>query len=436
MLALGGRPALPGLAWHDDPGLACSTVLLVGPVSAAELAAATDAMPDPGAPVADFAANHGTRRDFAAAALDAGTLAAARQHLAPIARRLADLPFRAAREERAEMTILRLAHSRDSAVEARFAPGSPGVIGYPLLGGAASRRAELEGLALLDLLRRRHFIRAHACDRCASQRLLAYEACHACGGSDLADEALVHHYRCGCQEPETNFIQGNQLVCPKCRRGLRHFGMDYGKPGTIVHCRGCGTTSPEPDPRFACTDCAAVIPGQQAAAVDWFHYDLTDAGLQALRDGGLPGRAFQAINAPGGGPGGTSGGAPDGARSLREFRLLATAALRSARRFARPFTLAQLTPADLVALRDRHGAGRVEGALHLAAAAIAEALSSSEFVAAARDGVLIGLPETDAASAAGAVARARGAASMLDFPLEFDVALREGDDAAELLGRL
>ncbi len=433
---LGGRPALPGLAWHDDPGLACSAVLLVGPVSAGELAAATDAMPDPGAPVADFAGNGGTRRDFAAEVLDAGTLAAARQHLAPIARRLADLPFRAAREERAEMTVLRLAHSRDSAIEARFAPGSPGVISYPLLGDAAPRRAELEGLALLDLLRRRHFIRAHACDRCASQRLLAFEACHACGGSDLADEAIVHHYRCGCQEPETSFIQGNQLVCPKCRRGLRHFGMDYGKPGTVVHCRGCGASSPEPDPRFACTDCAAVIPGQQATATDWFHYDLTDAGVQALRDGGLPGRAFRAGNAPGSAPGSAQDHAPEGARPLREFQLLATAALRSARKFARPFTLAQLTPADLAALRDRHGAGRVEGALHLAAAAVAAALSPSEFVAAARGAVLVGLPETDIAGAAAAMARVRGAASMLDLPLEFDVALLEGDAAAELLGRL
>ena len=43
------------------------------------------------------------------------------------------------------------------------------------------KRAEVEGLALLDLLRRRHFMRVHACDRCASQRLLAFEACHACG---------------------------------------------------------------------------------------------------------------------------------------------------------------------------------------------------------------------------------------------------------------
>ena len=120
VLALGGAVALPGLAWHDDPGLPCSAVLLVGPVSAGELAAAADAMPDPGAPVADFAANHGVRHDVAAPVLDAQTLAAARMRMAPIAQRLLDLPFRAAREERAEMAILRLAYSRASAIEARW----------------------------------------------------------------------------------------------------------------------------------------------------------------------------------------------------------------------------------------------------------------------------------------------------------------------------
>jgi hypothetical protein len=57
LLLLGGGADVPGLVWHDDPALACTAVLLVGKVSATELAAATEVMPDPAVPIADFADN-------------------------------------------------------------------------------------------------------------------------------------------------------------------------------------------------------------------------------------------------------------------------------------------------------------------------------------------------------------------------------------------
>ena len=214
-------------------------------------------------------------------------------------------------------------------------------------------------------------------------------------------------------------------MCPKCRRELRHLGMDYGKPGTIVHCRGCGVTSPEPEPRFACLDCAAVIGTEQATAIDWFHYDLTEAGMLVLRNGRLPDeidfREADGVLAP---------------RPLKEFRLLATAALRSARRFARPFTLARLAPSNLSDLRRDYGLGRVEGALQQAAATIAEALSDTEFVGIADDALLIGLPETSAAQAAALVDVAVAAAiSEAELKFDLDITFFEGDEAAALLGK-
>jgi hypothetical protein len=240
-------------------------------------------------PIADFAGNHATRSDFSATILDQRTIGAAQQRFAPIVELLGEMPFRAAREERSELLILRLAYSRAIPIEARFAPASSSAIHYPLLDNTTPKRVELEELASLDLVRRRHFVRTHACDRCASNRLLAFKACRTCGSSDLADEAIVHHYRCGCQEPESGFIQGNTLVCPKCHRDLKRIGIDYGKPNSIIHCRCCGASSAEPEPRFACMDCTATFNGERATAMDWFHYDLTNVGVLALRAGRLPG---------------------------------------------------------------------------------------------------------------------------------------------------
>jgi ribosomal protein S27E len=288
VLVLGGRADLPGLNVHSDPALPCAAIFLMGPIDPSEFAAMARSMPDPAVPVAHFGDCGPMRSDFAADLLDHRTLAEARLRFAPIIRRLKAMPFQAAREDRSGLLILRLAYSRNCPIEANFAPGERTIIQYPLLSSQASARSELEGLAYQGLLRRRHFIRTHSCDHCGSLRLIAYEACHACGSSDLADEAIVHHYRCGCQAAESAFVAGARLTCPKCRRELRHLGIDYGKPGTIVHCRSCGTTSQEPDPVFVCLDCHATVDGRQAVAADWFHYELTELGMQSLREGRLP----------------------------------------------------------------------------------------------------------------------------------------------------
>ena len=140
---------------------------------------------------------------------------------------------------------------------------------YQLVGTGAGVRQHLESLANIELLQRRHFMRTHACSKCGSARLQVYEACPECGSADIAEEILVHHYRCGCQEAESHFIQGNLLICAKCRRELNHLGVDYGKPGKICVCRACGAGNSEPSTRFICMDCYAATPVETAATTDW-----------------------------------------------------------------------------------------------------------------------------------------------------------------------
>lgn len=427
-LALGaGTVNLPGIHWVSQPHEQIDFIATLGPVSQPELTAVLDSIADPALPVADFTGVQAAQRDFVADAFTPETFAAACEHFRPIWQRLATLPFRAERGQRPEMAVLRLAYARDVSIKASFTAENRWLIAYPLLGSGFADRERLEALATATALRRRHFTRTHLCIRCASARLLAFEACPGCGGSDLADERIVHHYRCGCQEPESRFIRGRSLVCPKCRRELRHFGMDYGKTGIIAHCRTCGASHAEPDPRFACLDCSAIAPAGDTPHNDWFHYDITELGLAAMKEGRLPGRddAIEIHARPQG-------------RPIQEFRLLATAALRSSRRFGRPFSAVEFASAQLAELRKAHGAGAIEGAMRQILAIVVENLPESDFAAITNNtSLIIGLPETSAAQAAQIVRQIQPLIMSNSIPgLSLLPAYLEGEALVERLSHL
>jgi hypothetical protein len=424
-LVLGGMaPKLSGISCHSTPGAPCAGILMLGPVTPAQLGDTLNEVPDPAIPIADFAGNRGLRCDFSSERLDPPALEAFRDFSTPIWRRLAELPFRAAHEDRSELTVLRIAYSRDAAIAASFAADSSLLVDYRLLGRISATRQRLEALADLDLLRRQFFTRTHTCALCKSARLHAYEACPSCGSGNLVDEPIVHHYRCGSQAPESRFADGRLLVCPKCRRELRHFGVDYGKPGIAVVCRGCGAVEDEPVANFACLDCAAVTPSADSSPTDWYHYDLTEEGLRALHDGRLPrlhiapvlqryGRAF----------------------SPHEFGLLAAEALRVARRYERPFALARLTVANIDQLRRELGPVAVDSAFRLAIDASVGLLRDSDFVTPnGPASMLIGFPETSGALAAKVLDRVKKeVAVVVAAPLEIAVTIAEGERASALL---
>src|SRR5215470_8332931 len=211
-LTLGGSPG-DYLNISERPPLG---IILIDQVEASELVDVLDQLPDPAIPIADFGGNRDLRHDFVGEGFDGSSTEELKQLFGPIWRKLDELPFIASLEDRAELTVLRLAYSRETKIEARLVTDSPHCVEYPMLGRAAGVRQQLEMLAGLDLLSRRHFTRTHMCGNCTSARLHACEVCPACGGQDLVDEPLVHHYRCGWKEPESRFVEGSRLLCPKC----------------------------------------------------------------------------------------------------------------------------------------------------------------------------------------------------------------------------
>jgi hypothetical protein len=159
-----------------------------------------------------------------------------------------------------------------------FDPTSRDLVAYNTLPGAGLVGREAEALCGEGLFKRTFFERLHACARCHSRRLIVREECARCRSSQLGEEQYVHHFRCAFQGPEADFRLGDDLVCPKCRRELSHFGYDYDRPGTMVACSACGHATSECAIGFVCLDCGAHADGESCPTIDVFSYELTEHG--------------------------------------------------------------------------------------------------------------------------------------------------------------
>ncbi|WP_111560192.1 TackOD1 domain-containing metal-binding protein [Paracoccus sediminilitoris] len=209
----------------------------------------------------------------------------------------------------------------------------------------------IEKLEAAGFVETRFFERLHVCPGCSSARMVVREECPCCGSSNLAEESYVHHFRCATQAPETDFKQGGDLICPKCRRELHHFGRDYDRPGLLTRCQGCGHTAAEPAVAFICTSCGRRSAAETAPTKDIREATISENGWQYLRSG----KAYL-------GP---------GRRALRfgDFPLELVVALnRAAARFnaaQEPFTLGSITYLGLEDVSQLHGAVRARAARKL-----------------------------------------------------------------------
>lgn len=136
-----------------------------------------------------------------------------------------------------------------------------------------------------NLISTAFFERIQICPGCQSGTLIVREECPECGSSDLEEDNYLHHFRCAYQAPEQEFRSGNDLVCPKCRRELTHFGRDYDRPGVMTRCRTCTTATSEPAVSFVCTSCLTKTPADDMAVNDILAAEITEAGISYLGSG-------------------------------------------------------------------------------------------------------------------------------------------------------
>ncbi|MEQ8966039.1 MAG: hypothetical protein RID91_09460 [Azospirillaceae bacterium] len=233
--------------------------------------------------------------DELVAAADGTDLAERVEAAAEIARRLRALVRRGTLAAVRSIDALVLAHAwtRGGRVAPRIAGHVAGGRGYPVAGrldltAPGDIEHVFDRLVAAGALRAQPVEVGMPCPSCDSLRVLFRDGCVACGSPMIEARALIHHFHCAYQAAEAEFRQASgRYVCPKCGRGLRHFGLDYDKPGEVLHCASCGTEAAEPRAHGRCLDCAATFEADACTRLTIRAFELTPEGARMLHTGAI-----------------------------------------------------------------------------------------------------------------------------------------------------
>lgn len=184
----------------------------------------------------------------------------------------------------------------EAGLQAFHDPTEKSLVSYNTLLANKTIAGEAGSLCDRGLLEQDIFDRVHVCGQCGSSRFNVREECSKCRSPALTEESYLHHFKCAYQGPESDFREGDDLICPKCRKELSHFSVDYDKPGTFMVCGKCSSATTDPAVGFVCLDCGAHSDGESISTSDVYSYYLTDQGRALVEVGrDLLGPAHQSI---------------------------------------------------------------------------------------------------------------------------------------------
>ncbi len=118
------------------------------------------------------------------------------------------------------------------------------------------------------------------CKNCGSAHIGLRKVCPNCGSSNIRMEDYIHHFRCGYLGPESDYrVAGSdKLICPKCKRELKHIGVDYDRPSQTYICNECGNIFEDPDYSYICFNCREVFKEDEAKKFIVKKYFITKFG--------------------------------------------------------------------------------------------------------------------------------------------------------------
>jgi Zn finger protein HypA/HybF involved in hydrogenase expression len=94
-----------------------------------------------------------------------------------------------------------------------------------------------------------------ACSTCRSINLVINYLCQNCRASNFNRGNVLEHNKCGHADLETNFQEGNILICPKCQKELKLVGVDYFRVVSALKCKECQNIFTTPEISYDCNDC-------------------------------------------------------------------------------------------------------------------------------------------------------------------------------------
>lgn len=140
----------------------------------------------------------------------------------------------------------------------------------------------LASLAEHGLLRTELHNRIHTCPDCGRCQLNFRETCPICGSFDLEVERLIHHFSCAYSGLESEFQQGFELVCPKCRKTLDRLGQDFERANDTYVCHESEHLFDDPLIEGQCLCCGKVSAGDDLKVVPIHRYRPTQLTVRAV----------------------------------------------------------------------------------------------------------------------------------------------------------
>lgn len=128
----------------------------------------------------------------------------------------------------------------------------------------------------MDMVRRVFSERVNVCPTCGSGNVLFREVCPHCQGAGIDQPEVLHHFRCAGVFRAELFGDPENPVCPKCRHGLRHVGVDYEHLQAEFVCSSCGRASSVVPTAGRCMECDDRFTAEASGVDDWYDYYPTD----------------------------------------------------------------------------------------------------------------------------------------------------------------
>lgn len=137
-----------------------------------------------------------------------------------------------------------------------------------------SERKLLNNIQLID--------RVRLCPLCDTGHLNYIDTCTNCHSIHIEQKDFYHCFTCGYVGMQTEFIQGQQVSCPRCHTILRHIGTDYDRPLEDYHCNDCGQNFLEPAVVAECLQCHHNNQTESLVVVSIDEYELTQLAKMSV----------------------------------------------------------------------------------------------------------------------------------------------------------
>lgn len=191
--------------------------------------------------------------------------------------------------ERQELDMVRYFYTRQSdCVRVHLDPLSRVGFRIPVVESILGLSA-IDALDALEEYRELGYFEGHIeeqlylCRSCRSVRLIFRETCPRCHVPSLQERATIHHFRCAYVADKVDFIHGDELICPKCDKRLRHVGVDHDFPENTLHCAQCDESWAEGAVEVRCLECAETSDVEHAHRIQIRSYTPTRAMRRAAK---------------------------------------------------------------------------------------------------------------------------------------------------------